>query len=176
MPEIAKKIIDLNNVKASFNDQDNILELSYKDNKISLNIEKSITIKIEDKKLYTSYENLEHKAICGTINRNIANFVCGLETPFKKLLKLEGTGYKGKIENNEMIMNLGYSHPIHVKIPENITAKFTTPAQIELQSICKQSVSNFAQVLTKTRPYNPYSGKGVLRSDRTYTRKETKRK
>ena len=95
-------------------------------------------------------------------------------TGFKKTLNLVGTGYRADAKGNTLTINLGYSHPVVMQAPANIT--FATPNQttIEVSGIDKQQVGNIAADIRAVRKPEPYLGKGIKYEDEVIRRKEGK--
>jgi large subunit ribosomal protein L6 len=104
----------------------------------------------------------------------INNMVLGVTTGFEKKLQLVGVGYKSEKKENLLILNLGYSHPIHMPDPAGIETQVTTPTEIIVRGISKELVGNHAANIRKQRPPEPYKGKGVKYADEVILRKEGK--
>ena len=100
--------------------------------------------------------------------------VTGVTTGFKKTLNLVGTGYRADAKGNTLTINIGYSHPVVMQAPANIT--FATPNQttIEVSGIDKQQVGNIAADIRAVRKPEPYLGKGIKYEDEVIRRKEGK--
>lgn len=104
----------------------------------------------------------QHRALHGLTRALLNNMVVGVSDGFSKVLEIEGVGYRAEMQGKDLILNVGYSHPV----------KFTPPADVEfavedrnktviVRGIDKQVVGELAAQIRKTRPPEPYKGKGV---------------
>ena len=100
------------------------------------------------------------RSLWGTNTAVIANMIQGVNKPFEKVLEFEGIGYKAEIQEAELVMVLGFSHPVRVKIPEGLTAK-VEKNQIAIFGIRKEQVGSFAASIRKIRKVEPYKGTGI---------------
>ena len=93
---------------------------------------------------------------------------------YKKTLALVGTGYRAEAKGDTLNITIGYSHPVIMKAPQNIT--FATPNQttIEVSGIDKQQVGNIAADIRAVRKPEPYHGKGIRYADEVVHQKEGK--
>lgn len=107
----------------------------------------------------------------GTINSLINNAIKGLTVGFSKKLLITGVGYKAAMSNNQLTLNLGYSHPIVLTIPAKIQLKLASPTEIHLSSYDKELLGEFAAQIRKHRRPEPYKGKGIAYSDEQILRK-----
>jgi large subunit ribosomal protein L6 len=135
-------------------------------------------IKIENKDNTLSFqrssENKFHRSLHGLYRSLINNNIIGVTEGFQKRLKIVGTGYKGEVKGKELILNLGYSHPLNFKIPEGIEIKTENPTLIVISGINKQKVGQAAANIRSFRPPEPYQGKGVRYEDEKIRRKAGK--
>lgn len=100
--------------------------------------------------------------------------VIGVSEKFQKELELKGVGYRCQVKNKEVILNLGYSHPIQLIIPDDIEVKVENNTSILVSGIEKEIVGLFASKVRAFRPPEPYNGKGVLYKDEIIIRKTGK--
>lgn len=91
-------------------------------------------------------------------------------------LNLVGVGYKVVLEDNRLVLKVGFSHNIGLDIPAGITAKCPTPTKIVLNGCDLQKVTQFAALVRSKRPPEPYNGKGIFVNEETVKRKEGKKK
>lgn len=123
-----------------------------------------ITISVEDNKLYTKRANEEKhtKQLHGTTNSLISGMITGVTQGFLKVLEIKGVGYKASLlGDNKLELLVGYSHPIVLDIPEGVKVELPKPVIVNVFSIDKQKVGEFAAVIRKQRKPNAYSGKGI---------------
>lgn len=97
----------------------------------------------------------------GTINSLIKNALVGLTVGFQKTLVITGVGYKAAISGDNLTLSLGYSHPIKMKVPQEIELKLVSPTEIQLSSFNKELLGEFAANIRKWRKPEPYKGKGI---------------
>ena len=115
------------------------------------------------------------KAMHGLYRALLNNMVTGVTTGFSKTLVMVGTGYRAQAEGGKKLtINIGFSHPVILDAPENIT--FETPEQtkIVVKGIDKQQVGNLAADIRAIRKPEPYLGKGIKYEDEVIRRKEGK--
>ena len=104
------------------------------------------------------------KAFHGMERALINNMVQGVSTGFVKELSLIGVGYKADVKGNNIVLNLGYSHPIDFVVPEGVKPSLVKEGKdtfIKLESMNKQLVGQVAAQIRSLRPPEPYKGKGV---------------
>ncbi len=116
----------------------------------------------------------ETKALWGLTRMLIANMVEGITAGFEKKLEIEGIGYKGEVSGNELILYVGFSHPVKLKIPEGIKVSLEKNI-ITVSGIDKQEVGQFSSIIRKTRPAEPYKGKGIKYAGEKIRRKVGKK-
>ncbi|MDD4123024.1 MAG: 50S ribosomal protein L6 [Candidatus Pacebacteria bacterium] len=104
----------------------------------------------------------------------IFNNIVGVSKGFEKTLIIEGIGYKAEIKGNELVLHVGYSHPVSVQIPENLNVSVEKNV-IKVSGISKQEVGDFAAKIKKVRKTNPYSGKGIKYTGEYVIRKSGKK-
>ncbi|EKK20785.1 LSU ribosomal protein L6p (L9e) [Fructilactobacillus florum 8D] len=119
------------------------------------------------------YDNRE-RALHGTSRANIANMVIGVTDGFQKTLKLVGVGYRTQLKGTELTLNVGYSNPVIVPVPEDLEVKVPDNTTIEISGISKQHVGDFAAKVRSIRSPEPYKGKGIRYVDEHITLKEGK--
>ena len=115
-----------------------------------------------------------HRSLHGLTRTLIANMVVGVTEGYKKTLALVGTGYRAEAKGDTLNITIGYSHPVIMKAPQNIS--FATPNQttIEVSGIDKQQVGNVAADIRAVRSPEPYHGKGIRYADEVVRQKEGK--
>ncbi|KAJ6802167.1 50S ribosomal protein L6, chloroplastic [Iris pallida] len=102
------------------------------------------------------------------------NMVVGVSKGFEKRLQLIGVGYRAMLEGKDLVLNLGFSHPVRMAIPEGIQVKVEDNTRIAVSGFDKCSIGEFAAAIRKWRPPEPYKGKGVKYADEIVRRKEGK--
>ncbi|MCK5707200.1 MAG: 50S ribosomal protein L6 [Candidatus Aureabacteria bacterium] len=136
----------------------------------------NISVKMEDNKIIVERpdDSKQMKAYHGLNRQLIANMIEGVTKGYSKKLTIVGTGFRSNVNGDVLEMLLGYSHPIHHKIPKGITIKVEKNVEIEVSGIDKQLVGETAACLRSYYPPEPYKGKGVRYSDEHVKRKAGK--
>ena len=101
------------------------------------------------------------RAIHGTFRAHINNMVKGVSEGWVKKLELVGSGYKAEVKQNELVLIVGYSHPVPIAIPEGVDVKVEKNI-ITLEGIDKEVIGQLAAQIRRVRPPEPYKGKGIL--------------
>lgn len=119
------------------------------------------------------------KAFQGLARALINNMIIGVTQGFKKSLDIVGLGYKAEIKGDEIIFNLGYSHPINFKLPKEISAKVEKGSgdvqlTLTIEGIDKELVGQVAANIRRLRPPEPYKGKGIRYTGEVIYRKAGK--
>ena len=112
----------------------------------------------------------------GTYARRIANMLVGVSAGFEYVLELVGVGYRAQIQNNQLTLQLGYSHQLHKNMPEDVSATVPTPTEIILKGADKAKVGQLAAEIRSLRPPEAYKGKGVRHRGEQVIIKEAKKK
>lgn len=111
----------------------------------------------------------------GLVWRLLKNMVEGVSNGYKKVLLLEGTGYRANVQGNILTLQLGFSNDIKMEIPEGISISVEKDTKITIEGNDKESVGEIAMVIKKKRPVEPYKGKGVRFENEYVKRKESKK-
>jgi large subunit ribosomal protein L6 len=117
----------------------------------------------------------EHRALHGLTRSLIANMVEGVTDGFERRLEIRGVGYRAQLKGKALEMSLGYSHPVTIQAPEGIEFEVPVPTEVVVRGIDKQLVGETAARIRKSRPPEPYKGKGVRYAGEHVTRKVGKR-
>ena len=120
-------------------------------------------------------ERGEDRALHGLTRTLIANMVEGVTKGFEKNLEIQGVGYRASLRGSDLELNVGYSHAVVIKAPAGITFDVPAPTQIVVKGTDKQAVGQIAADIRKTRPPEPYKGKGIRYRDEYVRRKVGKR-
>ncbi len=116
-------------------------------------------------------ENQKIKARFGLLRALLANMVKGVHEGFERILEIQGIGYKAELQGNQLVLNLGYSHPVNFALPEGITAVVEKQNRILIRGIDRDLLGLTAARLRKFRPPEPYKGKGIRYAEETVRRK-----
>lgn len=116
-----------------------------------------------------------HRALHGMTRALVNNMVVGVTQGFEKVLEVNGVGYRAELKGENLILNVGYSHPVEVKPPNGIAFEVDTRTrQIKVQGYDKAVVGQIAADIRKVRPPEPYKGKGIKYLDERIRRKAGK--
>ncbi len=120
-------------------------------------------------------DSKRHKMMHGTTRAVIANMVQGTNEGFKKVLLINGVGYRAQLQGKKLTLNAGYSHPVEMDVPEGLNLELPKNTEIHVSGIDKQLVGQFAAEIRAVRPPEPYKGKGIRYADEHVRRKEGKK-
>ena len=142
---------------------------------LSTVINKNIGVEVSETELKVTRKNDNYKNFHGTANANIKNMIIGVTKGYEKKLEAVGVGYRFQIKGKELVVSAGYSNPVIVKIPENITLESPSNTELFIRGIDKQKVGQFAAEIREIRKPEPYKGKGIRYKDEHVRRKEGKK-
>jgi large subunit ribosomal protein L6 len=114
------------------------------------------------------------RALVGTYAAHVRAMVSGVETPWKKVLELNGVGYKVDLRGNEIVLTVGFSHPVVLKVPEGLTVTVAKNV-ITIEGADKQRVGQFAAEVRDVKRPEPYLGKGIKYQGEVIRRKQGKK-
>ena len=106
-------------------------------------------------------DDKDHRSLHGLTRALINNMVVGVTTGFKKDLEIVGVGYRAAKQGNNLVLTVGYSHPVEMEPGEGISIEVPTPNRITINGIDKEKVGAFAANVRAVRPPEPYKGKGI---------------
>ena len=178
MSRIGKKPVALNNVTVDVT-ADNLVTVKGAKGTLTYQVPSVITVKVENNEVIVTRNNEEKhtRQLHGTVRANIQNMVTGVSEGFKKNLVMVGTGYKAEVSGKQIVLNVGYSHPIKLDIPQGVTVTVggNNNTAISVEGIDKQVVGQLAALIRGTRAPEPYLGKGVAYVGEHIRRKEGKK-
>nr|YP_009711954.1 ribosomal protein L6 [Fragilariopsis cylindrus]QGA73611.1 ribosomal protein L6 [Fragilariopsis cylindrus] len=114
------------------------------------------------------------RSLHGLYRTLINNMIVGVSEQFELTLILKGVGYRAAVQGKEIILNLGYSHPVTIDIPETVSIEVIKNTTINLKSCDKELLGSFASNIRAWRRPEPYKGKGILYKDEQILRKAGK--
>jgi large subunit ribosomal protein L6 len=117
---------------------------------------------------------LQARALWGTYASHIKNMVAGVNKPYEKKLVVEGIGYKADVKGKDLVLAVGFSHPVILPIPADlkVTSEKNT---LTISGMDCEKVGQFAAVVRATKKPEPYLGKGIRYSDEVIRRKQGKK-
>jgi large subunit ribosomal protein L6 len=119
-------------------------------------------------------ETKKVRALHGLYRTLINNMIIGVSEQFNLTLVLKGVGYRAAIQGKEIVLNLGYSHPVKIEIPTQISVEVVQNTTINLKSCDKELLGLFASNIRAWRQPEPYKGKGILYKGEQILRKAGK--
>ena len=142
---------------------------------LSTKLHDGINLVVEGNTLTITRDNESLKAIHGTTNANVKNMITGVVNGFEKGLEIIGVGYRFTLKGNTLVINAGYSHPVEIEVPSDLTVESVSNTEITIKGISKERVGEFAANIRKVRKPEPYKGKGIRYKDEHVRRKEGKK-
>ena len=175
MSRLAKKPIQVPS-KVTVTTTDGVLTVKGAKETLSRPIHSSISIEVTPEGIVVSPNNNSRiaRALTGTFAAHVRAMVSGVETPFKKVLILNGVGYKVELRGNELVFSVGFSHPVAIEVPAGITATVAKNT-ITIEGADKQAVGQFAANVRAIKKPEPYLGKGIKYEDEVIRRKQGKK-
>jgi large subunit ribosomal protein L6 len=122
--------------------------------------------KVQDTKL--------SRALYGLSRTLVANMVHGVSLGFQKRLEITGVGYRAQMAGKDLVLNMGYSHPVKMVPPQQISIKVESPTSVLVSGMEKDLVGEFAAKIRAVRPPEPYKGKGIAYEGEVIRRKAGK--
>ena len=138
-------------------------------------IKSDVEVKVENNEvILTPGDTPAAKALWGTYAAHVRNMVTGVTEGFTKILEIEGVGYRAEVKGNEIILNVGFSHPVALEIPKGISAE-VVKSVITLTGADKDELGQFAANVRKVKKPEPYKGKGIRYQGEYVIRKQGKK-
>lgn len=162
MSRIGKKAISIPK-DVSIEIQDKKIIIKGKHGVLEKSFIEGIHVELKENKIIVTRDDDSKKSrSChGLIRALIQNMVSGVNDKFSKTLIAEGVGYKFQIDKKNLILSMGYSHPIEFQIPGDLTINLESPTKISISGIEKDKVGFLAAQIRDIRPPEPYKGKGI---------------
>jgi|TARA_B100000475_G_scaffold179283_1_gene144780 large subunit ribosomal protein L6 len=134
------------------------------------------TLNEEDGKLFLekAQDTKLAQALYGLSRTLVSNMVTGVSEGFDKRLQITGVGYRAQLDGKDLILNMGYSHPVRMLTPASLSVKVETPTTVVVSGMEKDAVGEFAAKIRSIRPPEPYKGKGIAYEGEIIRRKAGK--
>ncbi|MGA8223814.1 MAG: 50S ribosomal protein L6 [Candidatus Acidiferrales bacterium] len=160
MSRIGNKIIPVpSGVKIQI--KESAVEVQGPKGKMNVPLPRGIHFEQKDGTLVAKRESEEQRALHGLARALVANAVTGVTTGFKKDLDIVGVGYRAEVKGKNVVLALGYSHPIEFPIPEGIQITVEKMTHMTVTGADKNQVGQVAANLRRLRPPDPYKQKGI---------------
>lgn len=156
---------------------DNTITVKGPKGELNYTFDKSISAKVDDGKIIVTRANetKQVKSLHGTTNALISNMLIGVSEGYQKALEAVGVGYKFAVSGKKITVSAGYSHPVEVEVPSDLSVELVSATELNINGIDKQKVSEFAANIRKIRQPEPYKGKGIRYKGEYVRRKEGKK-
>ena len=161
---------------------DNLVTVKGPRGQLSYQVDPALSLKLEDGTLTVSRpsDSKEHKAIHGLYRSLVNNMVVGVTTGYTKQLEIHGVGYRAAKMGENLVIQVGYSHPVEVQPPAGISFTLdgvdpaTKATRVSVLGIDKQLVGAVAADIRRIRKPEPYKGKGIRYAGEAIRRKAGK--
>jgi len=166
--------------KVSISQKDNVITVKGPKGELSQQISPSIKIEVEDNTINISRpdDERQNRAFHGLYRALINNMVVGVSEGYKKTLELVGVGYRVTNTGNLLEFSLGYTHPIFLQLPPEVTVETKSERNrnpmVILESIDKQLIGQVCAKIRSFRKVEPYKGKGIRFTGEVVRRKSGK--
>jgi len=173
MSRIGKMPISLPN-GVSFDQKGTLISIKGPKGQLSQKIHPDMNISVDDGVVSVARptDSREHRSLHGLTRALLSNMVVGVSDGFTKVLLIEGVGYRAEMSGKDLVLNVGYSHPVTFEPPEDVSFEVEDRGKkIIIKGIDKQVVGQLAAVIRKQRPPEPYKGKGI-RYEGEYVRRK----
>jgi large subunit ribosomal protein L6 len=175
MSRIGKLPIEVpKGVKINF--VDSVLTVQGPNGKLSRTIMPCVTLNISETTLEVTRndEATASRAAHGLTRTLINNMVTGVTKGFQTDLEINGVGYRAEVKGKELVLSLGYSHPVNFPIPEGIAIEVEKMTKLSVKGYDKEMVGQTAAKIRSFRGPEPYKGKGIKYANETILRKAGK--
>ena len=169
-----RKIVIPDGVTVSVNG--NVVDVKGSKGELTLEFSKLVSVVVEDGVVLTKQikPSKDANMMQGTTNSLISNMITGVSKGYDKGLEAVGVGYRFQVSGNKITINAGYSHPVVMEAPKELSVTSESNTEI-IHGIDKQKVSEFAANVRKVREPEPYKGKGIRYKGEHVRRKEGKK-
>ena len=170
-----RKLVIPDGVTVSVNG--NVVDVKGPKGELTLEFSKLVSVVVEDGVVLTKQikPSKDANVMQGTTNSLISNMITGVSKGYEKGLEAVGVGYRFQVSGNKITINAGYSHPVVMEAPKELSVTSESNTEITIHGIDKQKVSEFAANVRKVREPEPYKGKGIRYKGEHVRRKEGKK-
>jgi large subunit ribosomal protein L6 len=175
MSRIGKLPIEIpKSVKISFNDS--VLSVQGPNGSLTRQIMSVVSLDIRETSIEVSRcdDSTAARAAHGLTRTLVNNMVVGVTKGFQRDLEINGVGYRAEVKGRELVLALGYSHPVNFPIPDGISVDVEKMTKLSVKGFDKELVGQTAAKIRSFRRPEPYKGKGIKYADETILRKAGK--
>ena len=175
MSRIGKKPIEVPQGVTISRDGD-VLKVKGPKGELQQKLVSNISVEVKENEIIVTRPNdsKQNKSLHGLTRALIQNMVAGVTTSYNKTLDIVGVGYRAELKGKNLLLNIGYSHPIYLMPPDEVTLEVPTQTQIVISGSDKQLVGQVAAKIRSIRKPEPYKGKGIKYSNEHIQRKAGK--
>lgn len=161
-------------VEASF--EKGLLTVKKGATQLAREVKSSVEVKIENNTivLNPAEQSDAARALWGTYAAHVRNMIEGVNQGFKKVMEIEGVGYRAEVKGSKLVLMMGFSHPVEMVIPAGITVTVEKNV-ITVSGVDKEAVGQFAADVRKVKKPEPYKGKGIRYQGEYVIRKQGKK-
>ena len=174
MSRIGKNPVNIKDI--TFTQDGQNIKVKGKLGELKMKVHPNMTVKVDGEQLLVNRPNdlKENRALHGLTRALIQNMVLGVTDGYSKSLNIVGVGYKAELKGTNLLLNIGYSHPIYFMPPKEIKLEVPAPTQINIIGIDKALVGQVADKIRSFRKPEPYKGKGIKYSNEVIVKKAGK--
>jgi len=175
MSRVGKKPIAIpEKIKVSYSNR--VVTVQGEKGVLERSIHPSLDLKVEQGliSILMSTDDRKTRALQGLTRSLVNNMVTGVSKGFERVLEINGIGYRAEAKKNDIVFNLGYSHPINFNLPEGISVSIDKNNVITLTGIDKEKLGHVASAIRRLKPPEPYKGKGIKYANEHIRRKAGK--
>lgn len=162
MSRIGRKPIQLPS-GVEFSKQDNVVTVKGPLGQLQRELPRLIKVEQQDNQIIVSRntDSKEERSLHGLTRTLVANMVDGVTKGYSKTLELVGVGYRATKQGDNVVISIGYSHPVNITPPAGIQLEVPVPTKIVVKGIDKEAVGSIAANIRAVREPEPYKGKGI---------------
>jgi large subunit ribosomal protein L6 len=175
MSRVGKKPIPIpEKIKVTY--EDRVLTAKGEKGTLRRTIHPAVELHLEDGRVTVSCftDDRPSRAFQGMTRSLVDNMVTGVSKGFERTLEINGIGYRAELKGKQIVLSLGYSHPVEFDLPEGISADIEKNTIIKLSGIDKEELGRTAAAIRMLRPPEPFKGKGVKYAEERIQRKAGK--
>lgn len=175
MSRVGKKPIPIpDKIKVTY--EDRVLTAKGEKGTLCRTIHPAVELHLEGGKVSISCftDDRTSRAFQGMTRSLVDNMVTGVSKGFERTLEINGIGYRAELKGKQIVLSLGYSHPVEFDLPEGISADVEKNTIIKLSGIDKEVLGRTAAAIRMLRPPEPFKGKGVKYAEERIQRKAGK--
>ena len=143
--------------------ENQLINVSGPHGRLARKIPDLIGLEVENQeiKLKPKDDSRQARELYGLSRTLINNMILGVSNKFERRLEIKGVGYRSQVQGKDLVLNLGYSHPVILPVPSEIEVIIEANVNILIKGIDKEVVGQFAATIRSKRPPEPYKGKGI---------------